>query len=54
MVNFMFCRFYHNKKRIFKTMLNFPGGTVDRNLFAHAEDTGSIPGLGRFHLPQSN
>ena len=54
MVDFMFCGFYHNKKRIFKTMLNFPGGTVDRNLPADAEDMGSIPGPGRFYLPPSN
>ena len=35
-------------------MLHFPGGTVDRNLPADAEDLGSFPGPGRFHLPQSN
>ena len=29
-------------------------GTVDRNLPANAGDTGLIPGLGRFHMPQSN
>ena len=31
----------------------FPGGLVDKNLAASAEDTGSIPGLGRFHIPLS-
>ena len=29
---------------------DFPGGTVDENLPANAEDTGSIPGPGRFHF----
>ena len=28
---------------------DFPGGTVDKNPPANAGDTGSIPGLGRFH-----
>ena len=28
------------------------GGTVDKNLLANARDTGSIPGLGRFHMSQ--
>ena len=28
---------------------DFPGGPVDKNLPAKAGDTGSIPGLGRFH-----
>ena len=29
-------------------------GTVDQNLPANAGDTGLIPGLGIFHVPQSN
>ena len=29
-------------------------GTVDRNLLAKAGDTGSIPGLGIFHMLRSN
>ena len=33
---------------------DFPGGTVVKNPPANAGDTGSIPGLGRFHVPQSN
>ena len=33
---------------------DFPGGTVVKNLPANAGDTGSIPGLGRSHVPQSN
>ena len=32
---------------------DFPGGTVDKNLPANAGDSGSIPGLGRFHMPQA-
>ena len=32
----------------------FPGGAVVENLPANAGDTGSSPGLGRSHLPQSN
>ena len=30
--------------------VDFPGGTVGRNSAAEAGDTGSIPGLGRFHI----
>ncbi|KAJ8779016.1 hypothetical protein J1605_012867 [Eschrichtius robustus] len=32
----------------------FPGGAVVENLPANAGDTGSSPGLGRSHIPQSN
>ena len=32
----------------------FPGGAVVRNPPANAGDTGSIPGPGRSHMPQSN
>ena len=35
-------------------MQDFPDGTVDKNLPANAQDIGSIPGSGRFHLLQSN
>ena len=34
--------------------MGFPGGVVVKNLPANAGDTGSIPGLGRSHMPQSN
>ena len=34
--------------------MDFPGGTVDKNLPANTRDMGSIPGPGRFHMPQSN
>ena len=33
---------------------DFPGSTVDKNLPANAEDTGSIPGPGRSHMLQNN
>ena len=32
----------------------FPGDAVVENLTANAGDTGSSPGLGRSHMPQSN
>ena len=32
----------------------FHGGTVVKNLPANAGDTGSSPGPGRSHVPQSN
>ena len=32
----------------------FPGGSVVKNPPANAGDKGLIPGLGRFHVPQSN
>ena len=38
------------KNRIGK---GFPGGTVGENPPANVWDTGSIPGLGRFHMPQT-
>ena len=33
---------------------DFPCGAVVKNPPANAEDTGSSPGLGRSHMPQSN
>ena len=33
---------------------SFPGGAVVKNPPANAGDTGSSPGLGRSHMPQSN
>ena len=33
---------------------DFPDGKVVKNLPANAGDTGSIPGLGRSHMPQNN
>ena len=40
----------HQKTEIW----DFPGGTVDKNPPANAENTGSIPDPGRFHIPLSN
>ena len=37
-----------------RTCRGFPGGTVVENLPVNAGDTGSSPGLGRSHMPQSN
>ena len=34
--------------------VDFPGSTVGRNPPAKAGDMGSVPGLGRFHMLQSN
>ena len=34
--------------------LDFPGGAVDKNPPANSRDTGSIPDLGRFHMPWSH
>lgn len=33
---------------------DFPGGPVDRNPTASAEDRGSTPGQAIFHISQSN
>ena len=33
---------------------DFPGGPVVKNLPANVGDTGSIPGRGISHMPQSN
>ena len=33
---------------------DFSGGPVIENPPAKAGDIGSVPGLGRFHMPQSN
>ena len=35
-------------------MLGFAGGAVVKNPPANAGDTGSIPGLGRSHMPRSS
>ena len=37
-----------------KYLLDFPGGTVVKNLPANAGDVGSSPGPGRSHMPRSN
>ena len=47
---------FQNKKfdLIKKKVLGFPGGAVVESLPANAGHTGSSPGLGRSHMPQSN
>ena len=42
------------KWQVKKKNQDFSGGAVDKNFPANAGDSGSIPGLGRFHMPQSN
>ena len=37
-----------------KIILDFPGGPVVKNLPSNAGVMGSIPGLGRSHMPQGN
>ena len=37
-----------------KSKWGFPGGAVVKNPPANAGDTGSSPGPGRSHMPQSN
>ena len=42
------------KRRFQKCIQGFPGGVVVESLPTNAGDTGSSPGLGRSHMPQSN
>ena len=42
------------KETIRRLSWDFPGGTVVKNPPASAGNTGSIPGLGRSHMPWSN
>ena len=42
------------QQHIKRIIQGFPGGAVVENLPANAGDTGSSPGLGRSHMPQSN
>ena len=42
------------KNELLKQFRDVPGGLVVKNLPANAEDMGSLPGLGRSHMPQSN
>ena len=37
-----------------KQSQDFPGGAADNNPPASVGDTGSIPGLGRVHMPRGN
>ena len=46
---------FHLFEMYFKTsFVGFPGDAVVENLPANAGDTGSNPGLGGSHMPQSN
>ena len=45
---------FPNTSNNLKKLMDFPGGQVVKNLPANAGDTGSIPGPGIFHMPQSN
>ena len=42
------------KKKKRRGVGNFPGGPVVKNVLANTGDKGSIPGLGRSHVPWSN
>ena len=44
---------HHNCDLFIMYKKDFPSAVV-KNLPANAEDTSSIPGLGRFHMPWSN
>ena len=49
------CTILHFHQQCTKVpVTGFPGGAVVENLPANAGDTGSSPGLGRSHMPQSN
>ena len=52
MVTHVDCRIQKSTKN--KNNVNFPGGSVDKNLPTNAGDTGLIPGPGSFHIPWSN
>ena len=45
---------YNLKTEINNEVSDFSGGPVVKNLPAKARDTGSILGLGRFHVPRGN
>ena len=42
------------QNHLYKKTESFPGGPVVNNPPANAKDTGSIPGLGRLHMPRGN
>ncbi|KAJ8778853.1 hypothetical protein J1605_013087 [Eschrichtius robustus] len=42
-----------DKEALLGRLWGFPGGAVVESLLASAGDTGSSPGLGRSHMPQS-
>ena len=48
--------FISPKPNHFKSILvwDFPGGPVVKNVLASAGDTGSVPGLWKFHMSWGN
>ena len=46
--------FQYHKHTINIYQMDFPGGAVDKHPPANSGDTGSMPGPGRSHRPQSN
>ena len=42
------------KRKLRQQFQDFPGGPVVKNMPANARDTGSIPGLGGFHVLQDS
>ena len=52
----LLAQFYYEPKIALKNSLfwDFPGGAVVKNPPANAGNTGSSPGPGRSHMPQSN
>ena len=53
-LGFTFCFPMKNQSSKMKSVQDFSGGTVDRNLPANTRDMGLIPGAERFHMLQSN
>ena len=45
---------FQDYKNVKKQLKDFRGGTVDKTPPANVRDIGSIPGLGRFHMPCSS
>ena len=48
------CMSRKRTRKAYIKMLDLPDGRVYKNLPANAQDMGSIPGSGRFHMLQSN
>ena len=54
MVLFVKCKSDDNRWTLKFYAEDFPVGSVTKSLPANVEVTGSIPDLGRFHMPQGN
>ena len=50
----MYSALQKEQRMIQKRNEDVPGGPVVKNLPVDAGKTGSIPGPGRFHMPQNN